>query len=173
MCSGMSLEERCETSLSGMILQDLWRMLGAQKEQKERLPKGLCTMAPQTVQNLQLIAMTVANICATKEATFHPWKGASHSMSEIHIERMFGRYRGQYQHSDLTARGFWNANARVARQQAAKLSRAKPSAPQHVEEPALEPAKCLVLCFHNFLQMLLSGWEMMGDDASSFRTCCF
>ena len=158
----MSLEERCEISLSGLIVQELWRMLGAQKEQKERLPKGLSTMAPQTVQNMQLIAMTTANICATKEDTFHPWKGAAHSLSEIHIERMFGRYRGQYQHSDLTARGYWNANARVARQQAAKMARSKPSAPHHEKEPPLDIKQCLVLCFY---RCFFGG--------SSFRTCCF
>eukprot|EP00435_Cladocopium_sp_Y103_P024467 s2243_g6.t1 len=141
VCSGMTLEERCEISLSGLIVQDLWKLLGVQREHKDRLPKGLCTMAPQTLQNMQLIAMTTANICATKEDTFHPWKGAAHSMSEIHIERMFGRYRGQYHHSDLTTRGYWNANARVAKQQVSKLSRSKISAPRHEKEPALTPGQ--------------------------------
>eukprot|EP00435_Cladocopium_sp_Y103_P043850 s486_g12.t1 len=140
--TALSLKQRCEIALSGVIIQDLWALLATETERKKRMPKGMCQMAPQTRSNLQLVAMCVANICATKEDTWHPFQ-FGHALSEIHIEHMFGRYRGQYAHSDLNARAYWNANARVARQQAAKSARLKTTAPALDKEPALSPATFL------------------------------
>ena len=140
--TALSLKQRCEIALSGVIVQDLWALLATERERKQRMPKGMCQMAPQTRSNLQWVAMCAANICATKEDTWHPFQ-FGHALSEIHIEHMFGRYRGQYAHADLNARAYWNANARVARQQAAKLARLKTAAPALDKEPALSPAEFL------------------------------
>ena len=117
---------RAELALTGFLLQDLWAMVAAFREEKYFLPKGSLCTARQTRNNLQLVALTTVAMCSeagSQRAPWNPWK-ASNNLSEVHIEHRFGEYRQQY-HSDLTARLYWCANGRVAR----RLANKKPKQP--------------------------------------------
>jgi hypothetical protein len=66
-------------------------------------------------------------------------------LSEIHIERTFGKYRSQSQSGELSARAYWSASARVLRQQAARFAAAKADALAPPETmPIISPEEQLV-----------------------------
>ena len=139
MHSGLSLSERAELALTGFVLLDLWSLVASEKEKTSGVGRGRMQMAGQTRRALQGIAMTCISIAATKPKHWNPF-GRPHSLSEVHIEQWFGQLRSQYVDSDLTARGYFNAAARVARKTAKNQVR-PPQTP--VEEEALTPQECL------------------------------
>lgn len=49
--------ERCETALVGFLLWDLWSLVGARMEAERDVRVGSMSMAAETVQNLQSIAL--------------------------------------------------------------------------------------------------------------------
>lgn len=120
--NGMSLEQRCELSLCGFLLQDLWSVLASRREVKEGLKKGSCQLAGQTRNNLQAIALTTVAICLSKPDTWNPFQH-NVGMSEVAIERMFGRFRSSSQSGELHVRSYWSASAAVARCELTKLKK--------------------------------------------------
>ena len=118
----MHLEQRCELSLCGFLLQDLWSVLASRKEAKEGLKKGSCQLAGQTRNNLQAIALTTVSICLAKPETWNPFQH-NVGMSEVAIERMFGRFRSSSQSGELHVRSYWSASAAVARSELRKLQK--------------------------------------------------
>ena len=131
----LKLADRCELALTGFLLQDLWSLMARKRERQQSVAKGMFQMAGQTRTNMQAIALTVACVCLTKDATWCPWQ-RDQVLSEIHIERFFGRLRASSPSGDLTARSFWKAAAALARQNVARLK--KEAAVDAVEEPLSE-----------------------------------
>lgn len=73
---------------------------------------------PQT--NLQSVALAVVAMGASGVLKdWHPWP-SDQCLSEIHIERQFGQYRGQSQSGELSARSYFCASARAVRCQASR-----------------------------------------------------
>ena len=58
----------------------------------------------------------------TKDVDFEPWRYGSARMTEISIEEHFSMLRRQSGNSQLTARAFWQAAARVAVKVGGKLN---------------------------------------------------
>lgn len=114
MHSGLSLRQRCEAALAGFLLQDLWAMLASRRESKMRCQKGSFQIASQTRNNLQLIALTAVCISVGKDDAWSPFQHGC-SLSEISIERMFGRLRSTSASGDLHCRTYWSAAAAAAR----------------------------------------------------------
>ena len=112
----LSLGERCELSLAGFILFDLWALLAAKREAANSCYKGSHFMAPQTRRNLQNVALATVVITATKEASWDPFS-KDQNLSEIHMERNFGRLRSMSESGNLTARTYWAHGAALSRQQ--------------------------------------------------------
>lgn len=124
----LTLLQRLELSLTGFLLQDLWALLASFREAKFKVKKGMYQLAPQTRVHLQSLALGVAVIASsTALETWNPWP-RDQVLSEIHIERTFGKYRSQSQSGELSARAYWSASARVLRQQAARFAAAKADA---------------------------------------------
>ncbi len=101
-------------------------------------------MAGQTRTNLQAVAMGAVCIGASKPEDWDCWR-RPHSCSEIHIERHFGRLRGQFASGEMSARSYWNASAKITRQLAKRvLTDGRPAK----VEPPLTPDQ--FLAFKNF-----------------------
>lgn len=142
----MTLLERTEAALCGFLLWDLWAIVANDREMHLRRPKNSMQMAWQTRQNLQGIALTQVLMAAKKEKQWTPWAQAGHALSEIHIERQFGQYRGTSPSSELTCKSYWLANAKVAQRTAARNnSQQKHATPDVQEEDALTTEQLLVL----------------------------
>lgn len=63
----MSLLDRCEIALTGLVLLDLWRLVAEKTAREMQVsPSSLC-MALQTSKNLQSLAMSIAAITASKD----------------------------------------------------------------------------------------------------------
>lgn len=135
MHAGLQLQERCELAISGLACLDLWALVSSEKERALGVGRGKMQLAGQTRAALQGVAMTCVAICATKPKDWSPFQ-KSHSLSEVHIEQYFGQLRSQYNDSDLTPRGYFNAAARVARKTAKKRVK-EPN--DLVEEEPLSP----------------------------------
>lgn len=133
----LTLAERCEISLCGFLLQDLWSILSSRRESKCGLKKGSCQMAPQTRVALQNVSLTIAAMTKTKPDTWTPF-GCPHSLSEVHIERLFGQYRSYSSSGDLNARSFWSSAAAQARQQLFKMKTRKRDRNDIEKIPALD-----------------------------------
>lgn len=58
--------ERCETALVGFLLWDLWSLVGARMEAERDVRVGSMSMAAETVQNLQSIALGLLVLLLTK-----------------------------------------------------------------------------------------------------------
>jgi hypothetical protein len=141
----LTLLQRLELSLTGFLLQDLWALLASFREAKFKVKKGMYQLAPQTRVHLQSLALGVAVIASsTALETWNPWP-RDQVLSEIHIERTFGKYRSQSQSGELSARAYWSASARVLRQQAARFAAAKADALAPPETmPIISPEEQLV-----------------------------
>ena len=63
-------------------------------------------------------------ISATKEASWDPWDGPQ-NLSEIHMERNFGKLRAMSSSGDMTARQYWAFAATLSRKQLNALKKAK------------------------------------------------
>ena len=143
--AGLELQHRCELALSGFLLQDLWSLLATRREVRLGLKKGTCQLACQTRSNLQCVALTIASMCLKKGESWTPFEHCN-SLSEISIERMFGRFRASSQSGELHCRAYWAASAAVARSELTKLQsmNKKFGAREDVTPcPALTPAEPL------------------------------
>ena len=114
------MQHRCELALCGFLLQDLWSLLATRRELRLGLKKGTCQLAAQTRSNLQSVALTIACMCLKKDESWTPFEHCT-SLSEISIERMFGRLRSSSQSGELHCRAYWSASAAVARSELTKL----------------------------------------------------
>lgn len=65
----MTLQERCETAVAGYVLWDLWQLLAAKTEAAQELAAGSCSMAQETVTNLQNVALSVIAFTVAKSVT--------------------------------------------------------------------------------------------------------
>lgn len=142
MHGALTLATRCELTICGHICYDLWALTSSQREKEQNVAKGKFQLAHQTRRNLQAVALSTVAMCASKsddwDAFRHP-----HGLSEIHIERFFGRLRAYSASGDLSARQLWNAEAVQMR----RLSKKKPAGhvPTAAEETPLNAAQLLVL----------------------------
>ena len=155
----LTLLQRLELSLTGFLLQDLWALLASFREAKFKVKKGMYQLAPQTRVHLQSLALGVAVIASsTALETWNPWP-RDQVLSEIHIERTFGKYRSQSQSVELSARAYWSASARVL-----LLQRLMP---WHLQRPCPSfPRKSNLLKSH-WLGASCS-WVIMGDVVGLF-----
>lgn len=122
----VSLKIRCEWAISGFLVIDVMKVISDETCRRMRLPKGSCYMAGQTCTNLQSSALAIALLCFSKDPTFLPWRNGSARLSELPVEQHFSMCRSQSVNSQLSARAFWKASARVALKHGRILNQAKP-----------------------------------------------
>ena len=108
----MSLENRAENALTGIVLLDIFQMLSAREAVKRSLPKGSLFIANETIKNLQQCAMGTIAIALSKDDLGNPWCRGDHRLDELPIEQHFGRLRSQSPTAQLSVRSFWQASAR-------------------------------------------------------------
>lgn len=137
----MSLETRCEVGLSGYLALDLFQMLAAETTERMRLPRGSGFMASQTSSNLMSCALSGVALCLTKDPSFQPWCNGHLRLSEIPIEQWFLFLRSQSPNSQLSARSFWQADARMMLRVGKELNKEK--AIPLCDEPPLSEDQCL------------------------------
>lgn len=133
----MSLEDRCENSLCGVVLLELFQLLAADETARRGLPRGSLFLAPETIRNLQHSAFGTIIASISKNDVGDPWK-REHQLTELSIERWFGRLRSSSVNSQLTARSYWRAAARDM-----LLATRKNQADRAASEPPREKLKCL------------------------------
>lgn len=75
---------------------------------------GACALLPRQEETCR-VALCVVSIAASKDPAWNPFR-KSQSLSEIHIERHFGRLRSQFANAEMTVRQYWHACARLSRQ---------------------------------------------------------
>lgn len=122
----VSLKIRCEWAISGFLVIDVMKVLSDETCRRMALPKGSCYMASQTCTNLQSSALAIALMRFSKDPTFLPWRNGSCRLSELPVEQHFSMCRAQSVNSQLSARAFWKASARVALKNGKILNKAKP-----------------------------------------------
>ena len=142
----ISLLERCEIALTGFLTLDVFKFLADDTCETFGLPKGSCYMAPQSVANLQAIALSMVAYCVSKPATFHPFRHGFARMTELAIEQVFGQLRVQSRNAQLSTRGFLQADARLAMRNGKLLNREKPQELQ--ERPHLTEDQFLGICMN-------------------------
>ena len=121
----LSLEDRCEISLSGFALVDIFRFLADVKSNDLGVPRGSNFLAAQTCYNMQGVALTIAAICRSKPATFSPWTNGFGRLSELSVEEMFSALRAQTGNSQLSARAYFQCSARNAMRTSRHLNKTK------------------------------------------------
>ena len=119
----LSLRQRCELAACGFVCCDLFRMLAALKCKELKPPKGSMFAAPQTIANIQAVALIVMAISCSKPESWTPWKRGNGRLSEISIEQFFGMVRSQSPNSQHTIRSYWQAAARCCLKTGASLTR--------------------------------------------------
>lgn len=62
----MSDLERMEASVTGFLLWDMWTLMSARTEASRDLNVGACSMASETIQNIQAIALATIVLLLTK-----------------------------------------------------------------------------------------------------------
>lgn len=144
----ISLLERCEIALAGFLTLDIFKFLADDTCETFGLPRGSCYMAPQTVSNLQAIALSMIAYCVSKPATFQPFRHGFARMTELAIEQVFGQLRVQSRNAQLSTRGFLQADARLAMRNGKLLNREKPQ--EQREEPHLTEDEFLHICIKQF-----------------------
>lgn len=117
----MSLQKRCEVAATGFVAMDLWRLQAAALCEKMRVPTGSTFLAPQTLGNLQGVALATLVICITKKKEMECWKTGSSRLSELAVEQLFGCLRQSSSNAQLSCRGYWAASARHALKTERKL----------------------------------------------------
>ena len=85
----LSLLARCEVAMTGFVCLDLFRMVADQKASLRGVPRGSMFMAPQTMANLQGVALSVIAICISKPPSWSPWRRGTARVSEITVEQFF------------------------------------------------------------------------------------
>ena len=136
-----SLSDRCQTAAAGFVSIDLFRMLGKMRASDLGVPTGSQYMAPQTCHNVQGGALTVLALACSKPTSFNPFQFGFARLSEISIEQQFGFIRGQSQNSQVSARSFFQADARLTLKASEELNK-KQKGPAK-QEPALTQEECL------------------------------
>ena len=121
----VSLSQRCEVGVSGFCSLDLMRMLAEGLAKKLGAPKEACWMAHQTSSNLQASCLAGILITITKSDQEDPWHWGSNRLSELAIEEHFGLCRTQSNNAQLSARGFFQAAAKVTLRSGRMLDKAK------------------------------------------------
>ena len=139
----LPLSLRCEISLAGFLSLDMFKILADETCQSFGSPTGSCFMAPQTVYNLQGVALATVVITVTKDAEWQPWRHGECRLAELPIEEFFSFLRRQSSNSQLSARGYFQASARTAMKHGKLLNALKP-ADFKGGEPPLEDAVLLV-----------------------------
>ena len=102
-------------AIAGYICLDLWHLVAEARAKTMHVPWHKIVMASQTRKNLQGCALAVITMAASKDASWDPWR-EPHGLSEVKIEHRFGQLRAQFAGGDMSARGYWKANARLLRQ---------------------------------------------------------
>lgn len=126
MHRNLSLPARAECAISGFLCLDIFKVLADERALHHGLPRGSQFMAPQTVHNLQGVALISAVICATKDANWHPWACGTARVTELCVEEWFSLLRRQSSNSQLSTRAFWQAGARQALKHSKILNKLKP-----------------------------------------------
>ena len=98
-------------------------------------------MAAQTCSNLQAACLSGILVCLTKDVHFNPWHFGQVRLSELPIEEHFSYCRRQSSNSQLSARAFWQAAARVSLRNGKLLS--QESAPKMTGEKPLTNSELL------------------------------
>ena len=108
----MSMQERCQASMEGLLCLDLFRIIADVTATRRGFPRGAQFLAPQTVQNLQLVCVSTILITVSKHEAGDPFCEGNCRMTELAIEQWFGRLRVQSQSAEHTARSYWHAACR-------------------------------------------------------------
>ena len=145
----MDLKSRVECAIAGLVLWDLWSLTAADQEKMHNRPKGSLRLAPQTKDALQSVAATVVAIASDESGGWYPWTHA-HGLSELPIERFFGEIRSQFPQSDVSARAYFQAQARILRSRAKASSKETHIAPTSAGKHWLTASELLVLVCLNF-----------------------
>lgn len=106
------MRDRCQASMEGYLLLDLFRIVADVSATRRGFPRGAQFLAPQTLQNLQLICMSTIIISISKDDIGDPFLEGHCRMSELAIEQWFGRLRVQSQSAEHTVRSYWHAACR-------------------------------------------------------------
>ena len=126
----MSLEDRAENCMAGIVLLEVFQMLAQAETDRRGLPRGSLYLAPETVRNLIHSAFGVLALSVSKPEQGNPFKHGEQRITELPIERWFGRLRSQSQNAELSARSYWIASARdmmkTKRSKKAQLSSQEP-----------------------------------------------
>ena len=122
----LSMAERVETAISGYLCLDLFQVLASELCSKRSLPTGSMFLAQQTMRDLQACSLAAIVIGLTKGPDLEPWRRGFGRLSELAIEQLFGQLRSQSGNSQLTCRGYWQANARNAIKLTKNLHREEP-----------------------------------------------
>ena len=123
------LHLRCEIGVAGFVTLDVMRMLSEIWCRKLGAPTGSTFMATQTTVNLQAACLAGIVVCVTKEQHFSPWHSGQSRMSELPVEEHFSFCRRQSANSQLSARAFWTAAARVCLRHGHLLNQEPPPKP--------------------------------------------
>ena len=155
----MSIKDRSENSVAGFVLLDLFKLLSRITAARPRVPQTACFLAPQTKENLQhATCLTVMTICYTKATQGDYWRSANR-VSEISIEKFFGRLRAQ-----AYARGCGHVGE-ARRQQAAN----KPEKYSVQKLPPLTPDEFRECCEHGYKAALRLAAFSSGLDVAKLE----
>lgn len=108
----MSLEDRAENCMAGIVLLEVFQMLAAEETKRRGLPRGSLWLAPETTRNLIHSAYGILVLSVSKPDQGNPFKHGEHRVTELPVERFFGRLRSQSPNAELSARSYWIASAR-------------------------------------------------------------
>ena len=134
----LKLGHRAELALAGFLCLDLFRMLSEERCDAMQLPRGSCFMASQTTQTLQSCALACVVIAVSKPESWNPWERGVARLSELGIEQAFGNMRAQSRNSQLSSRGFFQADARLALKASKVINRERDLVDSAVPEKSWE-----------------------------------
>lgn len=118
--------------------------MASARESRDNVAKGTYRLASQTKTNLQSVALAVVAIGASGVLEdWNPWP-RDQCLSEIHIERQFGQYRGQSQSGELSARSYFCASARAVRCQFSRRTSNPGEAAPRTDDNVLSQEQLLV-----------------------------
>lgn len=129
LTKSLSMEERCEISVSGFCLLDIFSIYADKRCSELRLPTGSLFLAKQTARNLQGVSLASLIITVAKDRHMAPWKHGSVRLAELSIEQFFGELRSQSSTAQLGCRSYWQASARHALKYVKELEAQKPTSP--------------------------------------------
>ena len=109
----LTLMQRAEIAVAGFVSLDIFRLLAAKRCSALALPTGSTFMSPQTLFNIQGVALSALVVTVTKEENWHPFSHGQCRLSELGVEEWFSLLRRQSSNAQLTTRGFFQASART------------------------------------------------------------